>query len=177
MKKQLPRGFTLVEMIISVALLAVIGLLMNMILLNSMRAILKAQSVKEVKQTGDFAMSVITQRLRNAVSVASCTAAMNTITLMNPDGTTTTISVVEDPPGSGVRKIRADTGGAIQILTTSNNVTVNTTNTLVFNCTSTTGRIGITYVLDHVRSANLPFEQRASISYATTVVLRNWYMW
>lgn len=173
-RKKDQKGFTIVEVLVSVALLAVIGFMMNAMLLNAMRAILKAQSVKEVKQSGDFAMSVILQRLRNALSFTGCSGTSDAITITNHDGTTTTLTTAEIPSGSGQYKIISDTGGTIQILTSSNNVTVNTGNTLQFTCNTTTGTIDVRFVLDHVATANLPFEQRASIPYSSRVVLRNW---
>lgn len=173
-QKSRQEGFTIIEILVSVALLAVIGLMMNVILLNSMRAILKSQSVKEVKQTGDFAMSTILQRLRNATAITPCVAGAGNVIIQNPDGSSTTFSVVEQPPGSGVRKILADTNGSIQAMTTSNDVTVNTMNSLLFSCNSSTGKVSVSFTLDHVHTENLPFEERASIPYTSTVILRNW---
>lgn len=165
-------GFTFVEVIISVALLALIGLLITNILLNTMRGILKAESVKDVKQSGEYALTVMSNRLRNAQSVTVCTPGMSSFEFINPDNTTTQFFVAEDPPASGVRKLFADTNGDLEVLTESNTVTVDITDDLTFDCDSASGKVGISFLLRHVTSANAAFEDQAAIPFSMTIVRR-----
>jgi len=165
-------GFSLVEVLISIALFAIIGVMINTILINTMSTVAKAQAIREVKQSGDFAMQVMIGQLRNATGVGTCTNGMSSIEFTNPDGTTTSYETIEDPPSSNQYKIISDHEGDIDVLTGGSDATVDQTEPLTFNCDPTTYLIEISYTLRHVTGVNDPFENRAVIPYSSSVLIR-----
>jgi len=165
------RGFTLIEVMVALAIFSLIAVLVTNMLFAILRATTKTEALKEVRQNGELALTVIEQYVRSAQSIVTCTAGLDTISVVNADTTVTTIAVSEDPPGSGIRKIHADTNGTLLNMTGSM-VTVDTTEDLLFNCDEATDLVEISFRLSHV-SATTRQEERASSLFRSVVKLRN----
>ncbi|HLB60025.1 MAG TPA: type II secretion system protein [Patescibacteria group bacterium] len=165
------RGFTLIEVMVALAIFSLIAVLVTNMLFAILRATTKTEALKEVRQNGELALTVIEQYVRSAQSIVTCTAGLDTISVVNADTTVTTIAVSEDPPGSGIRKIHADTNGTLLNMTGSL-VTVDTTEDLLFNCDEATDLVEISFRLSHV-SATTRQEERASSLFRSVVKLRN----
>ncbi len=82
-------GFTLVEILVVVALIGVASIVTTQVLLSVLRSQSKGEVVKEVKQNGDYAYTFIEQQIRNAKDVAM---PGGILTITNPDTTTTTVN-------------------------------------------------------------------------------------
>ncbi|MBI3379591.1 type II secretion system protein, partial [Candidatus Gottesmanbacteria bacterium] len=92
MQKSL-RGFTLVELLVIVALVGMIGVITSQVFIIGFRSAGKGEIVKEVKQNGDYAMSVMETMVRNAADISPdqvCNANSTSLSIINPDGYTTT---------------------------------------------------------------------------------------
>jgi len=77
------KGFTFIEVIIVIAMITVLSTVSINILITVLRGSLKSQVTKEVKQSGDYAINVMTRMIRNATSIEDC--AGNSIHIRNPD--------------------------------------------------------------------------------------------
>jgi len=86
-KKTIKSGFTLIELIVVIAILVVISTISLNILITILRGSLKAEITKDVKQSGDYALNILTRMIRNAHSIEStCSGSSTSITIKNPDG-------------------------------------------------------------------------------------------
>ena len=66
------RGFTLIEMLIVVALLGVFAAVATDTFTNVMRAQNKTRIVNELEQSGNYALSVMEQQIRDAEKITCC---------------------------------------------------------------------------------------------------------
>ena len=74
-KKREESGFTLIEIIVMVAILGVLGVTISNIFITSLRSSIKSQRISELKEKGNSALSVMERMIREAKSIDSdCTA-------------------------------------------------------------------------------------------------------
>lgn len=173
------RGFTLLEILVSIGVIAIIGTLLSQIFFSITRSNVKGEVLKEVKQNGEFSLQIMERLLRNARSITStCTPigyASGTISLTNPDLSSTTISCSLD---GAVTRITSTTGVVTQYLTT-NSITLGgascAASSLQFICTSTADFPSSMKISFSLAQKGTPVDQfeKASASFQTTVLLRN----
>lgn len=104
-------GFTLVELLIVVALVGIIGTITTQVFILGIHSQSKTEMMKEVKQNGDFTLSVMEGMIRNALDVGMNTSQCNTntkqLTILNQDGFTTMFDCTNDVNISSVSGIYA----------------------------------------------------------------------
>lgn len=71
------KGFTLVELVVVVAIFGVLFIVVSGTFVNSLKGALKAEATKEVRQNGDVAMARIVHELKNARTIDQCVSATN----------------------------------------------------------------------------------------------------
>lgn len=167
MKKNLEskKGFTLIEILVVTVILAVLGFMVTNIFFTTMRGTSKADVLREVKQNGNYALSIMERMIRNATSITTCSSPMSTIQIMNPDGQTTTFFL------SGTQ-IASNSGSFL----TNSKVQVINPPGLIFSCTRTVGKpdvVTINFSLAQAGPIAGP-EEQASLSFQTTVSLRTY---
>lgn len=169
------KGFSLIELLIAVALTATVGFVVSTSFFNIMRGATKTEIIKEVKQNGEYALAVIERSVRGSQDIVSTCDGVPTseLTVQQFSGATTTFSCVFD---SGSARIATQSAGITNYLT-SDTVSLGQScpGTLQFTCTSgadgsTTVAIG--YTLQQ-KNANATVRDRASASFQTAVTLRN----
>jgi len=80
------QGFTLIELLVVVVIFIVLSTISLNILLTVLKGSLKAQVTKDVKQSGDYAIQIMTRMIRNAQSLESvCAGSSSSIKIKNPD--------------------------------------------------------------------------------------------
>lgn len=86
-------GFTLVELLVVSTIIATVGFVFSSSFIALMGGSKKADIVSEVKQNGNFALSVMEQLIRNSLPSSSCTPT--SVTINNSDGGTTTFACID----------------------------------------------------------------------------------
>jgi len=180
------RGFTLLEIIVSVGILAGISLVVVQAFITTTRTNTKTEILKEVKQNGDYAIEIMSRMIRNARNIVSspCSAggdASGDITITNRDSRTTTFRCVVDA-GNGVIRIASSSGTTDEFLT-NNTVTLFDNvaqapgcniNALQFTCLAVAGvpsSIKIEFTL--AQKGTSPDQvDKAKISFQTSAQLR-----
>lgn len=85
------RGFSLIELIVVIGLLALLMLAISSTMLMSIVSSNRIKTTTQVKQAGNYAIGQIQTMLRNAKSIKICNSSSNTITIVNPGGGETQI--------------------------------------------------------------------------------------
>ena len=85
MKKK--AGLTLIETLVATSLIAIISTTVAVIIFVLLRSVSKAQSIKEVKESGEAALSVIEKSVRDAIDLQSCSGPL--LIVNNRNGGTT----------------------------------------------------------------------------------------
>lgn len=167
-------GFTLLEIIVSVTIIALIGAVISQAFLTTSHSQIKTETIKEVKQNGDFAVTTMERMIRGA-SGASVTCTNNTVTFSSLDLGMTTFGCMAD---NGVMRIASTSALGTNYLT-SKAVTIGGSDcpgsTLRISCTRSPGlptNVNISFTLSQKGSPPGTFEQ-AQASFETSVTTRN----
>jgi len=161
-------GFTLIEILVVVFLLGIVVVIGSSLFFSILKGASKAEIEKEVKQNGDYAMSVMERMIRNAQKIDEC-ASGNSITITSQDGNQTEFKCLFE---DGVGKIASGSGRL-----TGKNVTLGTScpGSLVFTCdlSKTPPVVNISFDLSQKETTARP-EEKAQIHFQTTVSLRTY---
>lgn len=172
------KGFTLIEILVSVGILATISIVVAQSFFTVMRSNSKTSLLADVKQSGEQAMQTMTRMIQNAKEITSACSTegqqSTSVVIVNPDGGTTTFGCVLD---ATVTRI-ASTSATSEFLTDTT-VTLGgdvcAASSLSFSCTTAAGqpsRVAITFSLAQVGADAQQFEQ-ASESFQSSAVVRN----
>lgn len=82
-------GFSLVEVLIIVSLLAIVLLIGSDLFFTTLKGASKAEIVKEIKQNGNFALGIMERMIRNSRAL-DCSGTPGQLSLTNPDQGETT---------------------------------------------------------------------------------------
>lgn len=155
-------GFTLIEMLVVVTLLSTVGLMAVSIFFSTLRGGTKAELLKEVKQNGNYTISVMERMIRNARFItSSCDGTPQaSIKIVNPD----------------LRETVFSCDGQIA----SNSAFLTTDKLVVSDCSFTCQEqsrgqkvVAIKFTLSQRGSPARP-EERASVTFETTVSPRSY---
>lgn len=172
-------GFTLLEMVVSLAIIALVALVLSQVFVATLRTNTKTELLKDVKQNGELAIESMVRMLQHAQSVTSTCSETGTsassVTFVNPDGGTTTLGCVLD--GTVTRLASTSAEGAVYL--TSDDVTMGGASclgaTLRFTCFGGTGvpsSVTISFQLAQSGTPGQAFES-SSESFQTTATMRN----
>lgn len=174
-------GFTLIEIVVSVGIIAFISVIIAQAFFTTTRVNTKTELINEIKQTGDFALDGIVRKLREAQRItSSCTAAPgvsdSTISFVSSDGEPVTFASAVD--GDSVRLIQNP--GSIYL--TGSSVTLSDTAcvgvpALQFVCTSSSFQpvrveVAIKFCLAQKGEGAGSYEKAFQV-FQTSVALRN----
>lgn len=170
------RGFTLLELLISASVIAFLSVIITQVLFSSIHLNTKTEVIKELKQTGEMTLGVMSRMIQNAAAI-TCTASTY-ITITGFDGGVTTLECADD---AGIARIASVS--ASQVYLTNSNVTLITaagvsgcTNQpLQFTCVEVGGVPTSVNVSFRLRQKNLNATsyEKADELFQTTVSLRN----
>lgn len=158
-------GFTLIEVLIFISILIVILSISFSFLLITFSGASKNDALKEVKQNGSFALSLMEKFALSAKKVECSSGPPPTLTVTMLDETSTFFSCEDD-------KISSASSDLTTYLTDDNVVVSG----CVFTCTANPGTpamIGIGYTVEMAGNASLRVSEKASLSFSTKVIVRN----
>lgn len=174
-------GFTLIEIVVSVGIIAFISIIIAQAFFTTTRVNTKTELINDIKQNGDFALDRIIRALRPAQQVTSvCDASPGStssiLSIRNADNTTSTFTSILD--GTVLRLVQNPGTNYL----TSTNVTLSDTActgfpALQFVCISSAAQpprveIIIRFCLSQKGTPQASFE-KAGQAFQTTVTLRN----
>ena len=168
---KLKAGFSLIEMIIVVSILGLIAVISSGFLLVSLMASNKAEATKEVRQNGNYALSVIEGLILNSTSVG-CTGVSNE-EIWTKDLENNLATVIFDSASKRIASFSGSLGVATSTYLTGSNVTVSD---CIFTCVQDPGRpakVVINFAVSKGGSGARPSE-KASLQFQTTVVTKNY---
>lgn len=125
-------GYTLMELLVSVALIALISITVSVLLFTSLKGSSKAAGLAIVKQNGDHASGVLQRLLRDARSVVCADLAGNDELQITDINGTTTFLVEKD--ANDIDRLASSSG----VYVTSEQLTVSD-----FDCTQISGVEGV----------------------------------
>jgi len=156
-------GYTLIEMIVAIAIFLIVSVSAVDLVTSFIKGSLKADQIKEIKQNGNYALSVMDRAIRNADGVVSCSAT--SIVINNGDNTTTTFAINADNITSSNSPLLA-----------AGYTVVNPGTDSSFTCkqsADTPAVVTIKFTLQK-GAALARSEEKASQSFQTTVTLRTY---
>lgn len=165
MIKTFSKGYTLIELVVVAAILGIIGVVSVSLFLTSLSGGGKSSGTNEVRANGDYAITQMERMIRNAVRIeGACTSDMDSLTILNSDGNTTTFSVENSRIASNSGYLTAPTSqvsGAID-----------------FDCSQSLdgspGLVKITFILNKANALTNRFES-VEVEFSTSVQLRTYY--
>ncbi len=177
------QGFTLVEILVSIGVLATVSTLIAQVLFTTTHANKKTEVLRDIKQNGEFTLDVIERLVRNANAMeAICdvdTISTPSAFIRGADDRPTVLTCVSD--GNAARVASVSATGAVSYLS-GENVTLSQSgsktcedSTLTFSCSATTGiatPITVNFALTSLGASVSAFE-KSTTSFQTIVSLRN----
>lgn len=166
------KGFTLIEMLVVISMVAIIGSLVVTILVMTLRGSNKAELISTLKQNGNAAMAQMVRQIRYAKSLDTPSSCITPVTTQS----LTTTSLTDDQQTTftcvtGANSTIASNGASL-LDTTSGSVS-----TCSFVCSQQNifdpPSITIQFTLT-AKNANQLEETQATVPFQTTVKLRNY---
>ncbi|MCX6795325.1 MAG: prepilin-type N-terminal cleavage/methylation domain-containing protein [Candidatus Falkowbacteria bacterium] len=144
-------GFTLIELMLYVAISSVILLLTSLFLSMLLESRVKNQTIAEVEQQGVQVMQIVTQTIRNANAMGTpANGATSTSLSINTILASTTPTLFD--LSGGVVRIKEGTGAVIPL--TNSDVTVTGLTFYNLSRASTPGIIKISFTISSLNPAN-----------------------
>lgn len=151
MKTSAGKGFTLVELLLYVGMLAMLLLVMSLFLSVIFQTHIKSQTIAEVEQQGVQVMQVITQVIRNADSINSpaigVSAASLSVSTYAPANNPTLFDL-----SGGTLRITQDAGQAVPL--TNDRVAISSLSFQNLSRTGTPGIIRIQFIVSSVNAGS-----------------------
>ncbi len=174
------KGFTLLEIVVSLGILSVLGIVLTQSFISSVRTSTKGEITQEVVQSGNYAVEVASRLLLNANTVVSaCTSggtSSSSFIVTNPDGQNSTLGCVSD---SDVLRIASSSASSVSYLT-SNAVTLSgadCTSALTFVCKiigDGNATVKMSFSLLQ-KNADARVYEKASFPFELSITMRNYH--
>lgn len=175
-------GFTLLETLIAITIAGSVGILIAQVFFTTTRTNSKTEALKDIRQNGTYAVGVMERMMRNALRVeTTCSdtgSEVDEVTILNPDGNTTTFGCYED---SGVTRIASISASNTPEYLTSSSLTLGSDTcadvamSLSMVCTSYADlptKVNVSFSLSSAAAASGDSDA-ATVFFQTTVAPRN----
>ena len=162
------QGFTLVEILVVIGILGILAVIGSQMFFSLLKSSAKTRVLAEVKQNGNYALSVMGRITRNAKSIETCALGMEKIRITNPNQEW----IEFDLSGTRIASVSALRTDYL----TSNKVTIDTGEPFQFDCVQSGNSppvVTISFTLIQSAAGVRP-EEEASIDFKTTVSLRTY---
>jgi prepilin-type N-terminal cleavage/methylation domain-containing protein len=175
-------GFTLLETLIAITIAGSVGVLITQVFFTTTRTNSKTEVLKDVRQNGTYAVNIMERMVRSALRVeTTCSDAgteVDDITILNPDGNTTTFGCYED---GAVTRIASTSAANTREYLTSSSLTLGSDScadaamSLSIVCTASadqSSKVNISFSLSSAGAASGDSDA-ATVFFQTTVTPRN----
>lgn len=152
-------GFTLIEILVVIGIFGILAVIGTSMFFSILKGSTKTRVLAEVKQNGNYAISVMGRMIRNAKSIESCPGS--SITIENQDRDSTTFSC----SGGRVASNSA-------YLTSDKVAVTNCTNVFTCNLGVSPNVVTIDFTLSQAMGTRA--EETAQVDFKTTVSLRTY---
>ena len=172
------KGFTLIEMLVSAGIMALLSVVITQIFVATTRNSTKTEVLTDLRQNGTFALGIMERMIRSAKNISStCDGSADTaITITNQDNLETTFSCTMDVDLSIPRIASVSSEFGTEYLTSKNYVLGTDCTSIIppFTCTSGTNypSVAISFQLQQKSDSASQYE-KASETFETRVTLRN----
>lgn len=153
------KAFTLIEIMVVVTVLSLVMVTATHLFMRIIRVNQKARAILTVKQTGDNALTVLTQKIRNAQAISSGCDGISQSSIVL-DGTTVITCSANGIVLTGGQNL---VGSSLQLNGASS----------CFNCSRAALRPDVVLVNFTLTNNRTSFEA-VSLSFSTTISLRNY---
>lgn len=157
------QGFTLVELIIYIAIFAVILVLITGFFWSIIFGNIKESSLREVQQNGRFALTKITREIKKAAGINIALGSLLSLEMAEPTLNPTVFDVADG-------KLRITQGSSSSYELTTDQVIVSSLQFTDLSYPGTSGTIRIEVQLEYINPSSRP-ERQASINLESTVSL------
>lgn len=162
-------GFTLIELLVVVGVFSILGIMVVNLLFTTLKGSTKTTILTEVKQNGEYALSVMDRMVRNSRQILqnsngqTCASSMTKLKIQNPDG-----GITEFSCGTQIASVSASSA-----YLTSNNVAASNCS---FSCQQPSGKPAVVTIQFSLSQAGTPPrpEEKATMNFQTTITLRNY---
>jgi len=158
-------GFSLIELIIAIGLVAILMLAISSSLLMNIISSNRIRNMTKIKQAGNYALDQIQSIIRNSKDITLCNAT--TVSVINQDGTSSTITLTSN---------RLATNADIYITPANLDVDATTLFTCLPNDTTstTTEKTNLIKISFTLREINIAVNKENPIlQFETSINLRN----
>ncbi len=173
------RGFTIIEVLVTIVIVAMLGIVIVQSFITTITTSTKTELIKDVKQSGDYVLEMISRRVRNADTL-DCTTA-NEIRTVNQDNSQSRFYSILN---SGVCRIAEEYTDPVGAVTTNylsaDNLTAGDVSGcstyLSVSCTmiaSQYAKAAVSFSLQQKPAAGLKLYEQAAQKFETTISLRN----
>lgn len=159
------KGVSLIEILIVVAIFAVLGVLISRVIITTLKGSSRSENLVKVRDNLDYALSVMERQLRNAESVTPCP---------NPD---TTRIDFRDSNGISAYFVCTNVGASGYVASGSARLTNDQVaiTACSLTCTPSSGRVPPSVDISlEARGANQTGVERAIVTAATKIFLRTY---
>ncbi len=163
------RGFTFIELLLYVAIVALLLVMVINLFFGLGHARMKQQTVAEVEQQGYAAVAQMTQAIRNAKTVSSPTASTASSSLTLSTYTATTSPTTFDLASSS---LRVTEGTSTSVYLTSPQVVVTNLSFTNLTASTTEGSVRIQFTISHATSSSR-YDSNYSTTFYATASVRN----
>jgi prepilin-type N-terminal cleavage/methylation domain-containing protein len=159
------KGVSLIEMLVVVAIFAVLGILISRVILTTLRGSNKSNSLVKVRENLDYALAVMERQIRNADSVTTCPNPDHSrIDYRDGRGTATFFSCANIGPAGYVAS------GSARLTSSEIGIT-----SCSFSCTPAVGRVPPSVTINLIgEDPNSPGVEGAQVTVTTSIFLRTY---
>ncbi len=177
------RGFTLIEILVVVGILAIIAVISSNMFFTVFKSSGKTKVLTKVKENGDYALSVMERLIRDSEEVVTntdnkiCESGMNYLKFKRADGSTIEFGCLEEGTANG--RIASNSARLTSSEVKVDSCSFDCSCPVAFpNCTSEGTKfypktITIKFILSQIGATVRP-EEEAIINFQTTVGTRNY---
>ena len=162
------KGFSLIEMMVTISIFAVIGVLVTTSMALTLRSSKKSDSLVRVRESLNYSLSSLERQIRNSDSIVSCTGLpVSTLSYISMEGITTSFSCVT----AGSDKYIASGSGALIKRLTPSDILVTSCS---FTCTQTANSPAVIKVNVTAEDATSTGTEKGSVSTNMEIITRNY---